>query len=217
MTSASKSPAATWPTVVSTGTGPCPFLPRTGWSSRPATVTATPSSASRYSGYSNSMSSKSSAASMRTLRWVRSMRPTLPAGLFPGLGQGQQHEAREPGAGRQDGVLVVHAGHGRQVRQPRHAEPRRRELLDVLLERAVVVVDLDAGRPQAPVGVRPARVEVVRDVPADHRTVGVVQRRDQPPARLEHGADGGDEATVIAHVVEDQVAGDRVERGRKIG
>src|SRR6266568_3442777 len=81
MTRASKSPSATWVTVVSTGTGPWPFLPRTGWSSSPATVTSTSSSASRYSGYSSSMSSKSSAARRRTLRCASTMRPTIPARL----------------------------------------------------------------------------------------------------------------------------------------
>src|SRR5580692_7827589 len=217
MTSASKSPAATWPTVVSTGTGPCPFLPRTGWSSRPATVTATPSSASRYSGYSNSMSSESSAASMRTRRWVSSMRPTLLAGLLSRLDQGQQHEAREPEAGRQDGIRFLPAGHGRQVRQPGNAEPGGRKLLDVLLERAMVKVGLDPGLPEGPVRVRRARGEVVRDVLADHRTVWVVQRHDHPPARPEHGADGGYETPVVSHVVEDQVAGDGVEPGRQVG
>ena len=68
MTRASKSPSATCSTVVSTGTGPWPFFPCTGWSLSPATVTSTSSSASRYSGYSSSMSSKSSAARMRTVR-----------------------------------------------------------------------------------------------------------------------------------------------------
>src|SRR5271165_1986171 len=78
MTRASKSPSATWPTVVSTGTGPWPFLPRTGWSSSPATVTSTSSSTSRYNGYSSSMSSKSSAARRRTLRCTSTMKPTIP-------------------------------------------------------------------------------------------------------------------------------------------
>src|SRR5712691_7452960 len=78
MTRASKSPSATWCTVVSTGTGPWPFLPRTGWSSSPATVTRTSSSASRYSGYSSSESSKSSAARSRTLRCASTMEPTIP-------------------------------------------------------------------------------------------------------------------------------------------
>src|SRR6266851_43200 len=78
MTRASKSPSATWCTVVSTGTGPWPFLPRTGWSSSPATVTRTSSSASRYSGYSSSESSKSSAARSRTVRCASTMEPTIP-------------------------------------------------------------------------------------------------------------------------------------------
>src|SRR5689334_8900613 len=78
MTRASKSASATCSTVVSTGTGPWPFLPCTGWSSSPATVTSTSSSASRYSGYSSSMSSKSSAARMRTLRCARAMFVTIP-------------------------------------------------------------------------------------------------------------------------------------------
>ena len=50
MTRASKWAAATWSTVVSTASGPYPFLPVTGETSRPATVTATPSSPRRYSG-----------------------------------------------------------------------------------------------------------------------------------------------------------------------
>src|SRR6185437_15859486 len=79
MTRASKSASATCSTVVSTGTGPWPFLPCTGRSSSPATVTATSSSASRYCGYSSSMSSKSSAARMRTLRCARAMFVTIPA------------------------------------------------------------------------------------------------------------------------------------------
>src|SRR5215470_9465843 len=73
MTSASKSFAATRSTVVSTATGPWPFFPVTGWSSRPATVTVASSSRSRYSGYSSSMSSKSSAASRRTARCASAM------------------------------------------------------------------------------------------------------------------------------------------------
>src|SRR6266566_4921744 len=79
MTRASKSASATCSTVVSTGTGPWPFLPCTGWPSSPATVTSTSSSASRYCGYSSSMSSKSSAARMRTLRCARAMFVTIPA------------------------------------------------------------------------------------------------------------------------------------------
>src|SRR5260370_34089977 len=79
MTRAWKSPSATWFTVVSRGTGPWPFLPRTGWSSSPATVTWTSSWASRYSGYSSSESSKSSAARSRTLRCASTMKPTIPA------------------------------------------------------------------------------------------------------------------------------------------
>src|SRR5205807_2149367 len=50
MTSASKSSAATRSTVVSTATGPWPFFPVTGRSSRPATVTVASSSRSRQSG-----------------------------------------------------------------------------------------------------------------------------------------------------------------------
>src|SRR5271155_948311 len=73
MTRASKSPSATWSTVVSTATGP---------SSRPATVTATSSSPSRYSGYNSSMSSKSSAARRSTLRPASTMPPTLRPRFF---------------------------------------------------------------------------------------------------------------------------------------
>src|SRR5215471_13884490 len=77
MTSASKSVADSPSTVVSTATGPWPFFPMTGWSSRPATVTATSSSRNRYSGYSNSVSSKSLAASRRTFCPARVMPSTL--------------------------------------------------------------------------------------------------------------------------------------------
>src|SRR5262245_23510878 len=77
MTSASKSLAESPSTVVSTATGPWPFFPVTGWSSRPATVTATSSSRSRYSGYNSSMSSNSLAASRRTFRPAKVMAPTL--------------------------------------------------------------------------------------------------------------------------------------------
>src|SRR5690348_11004609 len=77
MTSASKSFADSPSTVVSTATGPWPFFPVTGWSSRPATVTVTSSSRNRYSGYSNSMSSNSLAASRRTFRPAKVIAPTL--------------------------------------------------------------------------------------------------------------------------------------------
>src|SRR5215470_2158288 len=87
MTSASKSRAESPSTVVSTATGPWPFFPVTGWSSRPATVTATSSSRSRYSGYSSSMSSNSLAASRRTFRPAKVMAPTLRRWLaVPGRG-----------------------------------------------------------------------------------------------------------------------------------
>src|SRR5690349_3301584 len=98
MTRASKSASATCSTVVSTGTGPWPFLPCTGWSSSPATVTSTSSSASRYSGYSSSMSSKSSAARMRTLRCARAMFVTIPARMPVTRAQGGPPGPVPPGA-----------------------------------------------------------------------------------------------------------------------
>src|SRR5690349_7707003 len=126
MTSASKSRAESPSTVVSTATGPWPFFPVTGWSSRPATVTVTSSSRSRYNGYSNSMSSNSLAASRRTFRPAKVIAPTLRrwrggsalAGDVrqedPGapVGQPGGHAAVRPDQRRQAGKVLIDRGAG---------------------------------------------------------------------------------------------------------
>lgn len=111
----------------------------------------------------------------------------------------------DPGRDPASAVVVRRPGVGQRwdVGQFGEAQAVGKDGVEVVLQRPVVVVGLDADFPQAAVAAELAGVEVVGDVAVDDGAVGVVEGEYEPACGLERGG----EPAVVGDVVEDQVAG----------